>query len=130
MLPLLHPSNSSESLAAALSKVMEEAKALHPGEFFSGITLTTYDSFWDWYVPNNGPLDAGQNQILGSRLLDGKALSDREGLKKAYKTFTSDGSIAALFLVGGKKVWNSDVRGGSNAVNPGWRKAYVHTRKL
>lgn len=130
MLPLLHPSNSSDSLGASLNKVIEEAKALHPGEFFSSVTTATYDSFWDWYESNNGPLDAGQNQVLGSRLLDGKALANREGLKKAYKTITSDGTPASLYLISGKKVWNSDVRGGSNAVNPGWRRVYVHSSKL
>ena len=130
LLPLLHPLNSSDSLASALNKVLEEAKALHPGEFFSSVTTVTYDSFWNWYEDNNGPLDAGQNQVLGSRLLDGKALADRMGLKKAYKTLTSDGTPALIYLVGGKKLWNADVRGGSNAVNPGWRRAYVHTREL
>lgn len=129
MLPLLHPTNSSDSLAASLNKVFDEAAALHPREFLSSVVVTTHDSFWDWYKINNGPLDAGKNQIMGSRLLDEKALVDREGLKKAYKTLTSDSALAALFLVGGKGVWNSDIRGGSNAVNPSWRSAYVHSRK-
>ncbi|KAH8600686.1 hypothetical protein B0O99DRAFT_589582 [Bisporella sp. PMI_857] len=126
MLPLLHPSNSSESLLTALNNVVASATAPYPGQIFSSISTTTYDDFWGYYEPNNGPQDAGYDQITVSRLLDGKALADREGLKKAFKTITSDGTAAGLYLVGGANVFNAKPRGGSNAVNPAWRKAYVH----
>jgi len=129
MLPLLHPSNSSESLAAAIDKVLQESIAPYPGQFFSSITTQTYSDFWDFYSGNNGPLDGGHDQVLGSRLLDGKALTNRTAMKEALKIVTADGDIFSVYLVGGKNVMDAKPRGGSNAVNSAWRKAYVHSRK-
>lgn len=130
MLPALHPSNTSTSLAAALNKVLNEAIAPYPGQFYTSVTTQTWTDFWAFYSLNNGPLDGGHDQVLGSRLLDKKALTNREAMKEAYKTFTANGSPASVYLVGGKNVMNARPRGGSNAVNSAWRKAYVHTSKL
>lgn len=130
MLPLLHPTNSSESLAEALSKILKEALLPFPGQFVTSITTQSYTDFWEFYSVNNGPLDGGHDQVLGSRLLDGKAIANQTALKETYKTIAGDGDIVSLFLVGGKNVWNAKPRGGGNAVNPAWRKAYIHTRKF
>jgi hypothetical protein len=34
-----------------------------------------------------------------------------------------------LYMVSGKGVWNSKPRGGSDAVNPAWRKTLIHAGK-
>lgn len=127
-LPILHPSNTSASLAAALNKVLSEALAPYPGQFVSSVTIHSYSDFWEWYSVNNGPLDGGHDQVLGSRLLDGKALANQTALRETYKSL-ADAGIVSVYLVGGKNVMNAKPRGGGNAVNSAWRKAYVHTRE-
>jgi hypothetical protein len=129
MLPILHPSNTSDSLAAALNKVLSEALVPYPGQFVSAVTTHSYTDFWKWYSVNNGPLDAGHDQVLGSRLLDGKALANQTALRETYKSL-ADAGIVSVYLVGGKNVMNAKPRGGSNGVNSAWRKAYVHTREF
>jgi hypothetical protein len=130
MLPPLHPANSSDSLKSAVNKIITEATAPYHFQFFSSVQTQTYPDFWAWYSVNNGPLGASHDQVLGSRLLDGKALTaDVIALEETYQKFTPAGSITSVLLVGGKNVMNAQPRGGSNTVNPAWRKAYVHTRK-
>ena len=130
LLPVFHPSNSSDSLKAAITKLFADATAPYPSQFFKSITVQTYPDFWAWYSVNNGPNDAGHNQVLGSRLLDEEALTGNfTALKETYKAITPPGSISSVYLVGGKNVMNAVPRGGSNAVNPAWRKAYVHSRE-
>ena len=131
LLPALHPSNSSDSLEAAIQKIVAEATAPYPLQFFTHFNTQTHPDFWAWYSVNNGPLDASHNQVLGSRLLDGKALTgDLIALKETFRKLTPAGSVTNVFLVGGNNVMNAQPRGGSNAVNPAWRKAYVHTREF
>jgi hypothetical protein len=128
LLPVLHPSNSSDSLKSAVSKIITQATAPYPFQFFSSVKTKTYSDFWAWYSVNNGPLDANHDQVLGSRLFDGKALTaNLTALKQTFQKVTPAGSITSVFMVGGKGVMNAQPRGGSNAVNPAWRKAYVHS---
>jgi hypothetical protein len=128
MLPLLHPGNSSATLIAAINDVLNTAKAPYPAQFVTSVTGTAYPDFWSWYQNNNGPLDAGSDVVLGSRLLDEKALTaNTTAVKEAYKIITQPGRMTNIYLVSGKNVWNAEPRGGSNAVNPAWRKAFVHT---
>lgn len=130
ILPLLHPSNSSATLTAAINDVFNTAKAPYPAQFFTSVTASVYPDFWSWYQVNNGPLDAGSDTILGSRLLDEKALTaNATAVKEAYKIITPSGGVTSIYLVSGKGVWNAVPRGGSNAANPAWRKALVHTSK-
>jgi len=130
LLPVLHPSNTSDSLHSAISQIVTEATAPYPLQFFFSVTMQTYPDFWAWYSVNNGPLDANHDQVLGSRLLDGKALTgNMTALKETYQRATPAGSITSIYLVGGKNVMNAKPRGGGNAVNSAWRKAYVHSSK-
>ena len=92
--------------------------------------VTAYASFWDWYQPNKDSMAAGSNMYVCSRLLDAKALSgDRNATRDAFQAFTGAGTATA-YLVSGKGVWNAQPRGGSNAVLPAWRKAYVHASEF
>jgi len=129
----LYPGNTSNSLAAALTAVFDAATAEYPGQFTVEVfPPTVYPDFWDWYNPNNGPLTgAGGDVLVGSRLLDEKALSQNlTALKDALKIVTQTGPATGLYLVAGRGVANAKPRGGSNSVNPAWRKALVHTGKL
>jgi hypothetical protein len=128
MLPRLHPFNSSKSLTAVLNQVLAEATAPYPFQFFTSVVPATYPDFWAWYSVNNGPLGAGSDMVLGSRLLDEKALTqDLTALKDALKTSTPAGALTSMYLIAGKGVQNAKPRGGGNAVNPAWRKALVHS---
>lgn len=91
--------------------------------------VTTYTSFLDWYSVNYDKADAGYDQYVGSRLLDRDVLtSNLTANAEAFKQFASGGSATA-YLVSGKGVHNAKPRGGSNAILPAWRKAYVHASK-
>jgi hypothetical protein len=127
-LPLLYPGNSSASLASAISAVFATATAAYPFQFAKSVTPTLYKDFYSYYAINNGPLDAGSDIVVGSRLLDEEALtSNHTAVKEAFKAATPSGSSTSAYLVGGKGVRNAVPRGGSNAVNPAWRKALVHS---
>jgi hypothetical protein len=128
MLPVLHPSNSSSSFEAVLTKLIRDATAPYPYQFRSSVTMKSYPDFWGYYAINNGPLDAGHDQIIGSRLLDKQALTQNLTLlKESFKAATPAGHVTSAFLVSGKGVHNAKPRGGSNSVNPAWRKGYVHS---
>ena len=128
VLPVLHSENTTESLTAAINKTFTTAMATSSLIFFTNISAVSYPDFWAWYNISNGPLNAGYDQYLGSRLLDGKALTNNlTALGQAYKnSIPASGGSTSAYLVGGKGVMNAKPRGGSNAVNSAWRKAYVH----
>jgi len=130
IMPVLHPENTSESINATLYKIFGQATAGAPQYLFSA-TPTMYPDFWAWYSINNGPLDAGFDEYLGSRLLGEQALTENlTALAEAYKAATPMGGMTSAYLVGGHGVMNAKPRGGSNAVNSAWRKAYVHAGML
>jgi hypothetical protein len=65
-------------------------------------------------------------------LLDEATLSGNQtALKEALKGYIGEGLTASgtLYLLGGKGVWDAQPRGGSDAVNPAWRKALGHFGK-
>lgn len=90
------------------------------------------------YVPDftsawmlNTPESVGVDLRLGSRLLGRQALeTDPATLKKLLKQTTTNPQNAILgSLVAGQGVKNVKIPGGSNAVLPAWRDAYVHFSK-
>jgi len=90
----LYPGNTSDSLVAALTAVFDAATAKYPGQFTAQVfPPSVYPDFWDWYSPSNGPLNgAGGDILVGSRLLDEKALSQNlTALKDALKIVTRTG---------------------------------------
>lgn len=127
MLPLIDASNTSDSLLTAVNATLAKAIKGAEDQFLTSVTETTFDDFWSWYKDNNGPLNAGFDAILGSRLLDRKSLTgNRATLKEALIVAPGNGTLLG-HLVSGKAVHNAKIPGGSNAVNPAWRSAYVHT---
>lgn len=127
MLPLIDAANTSDSLLTAVNAVVAKAIKGAEDKFITSVTEKTYDDFWAYYKDNNGPLNAGGDGILGSRLLDRKSLTgNRTALKEALIVAPGKGILLG-HLVSGKGVHNAKIPGGSNAVNPAWRSAYVHT---
>jgi hypothetical protein len=97
------------------------------------LEVQSYDSWLEYYDVHfdNGTTGGGAHMV--SRLLDEESLtSDPEALKKALTAATgaSEREMIDFYLLGGKGVHNAKPRGGSNSVNPGWRKAYIHTREF
>lgn len=99
--------------------------ATWPG--FSFYTSTTYHrSFGAWFEDNYDPSPVGYGSVMSSRLLDGPALAANATATKAALQRFSAGGQATVYIVSGKGVWTAQPRGGSTAVNPGWRRTYVH----
>lgn len=71
---------------------------------------------------------AGVDKVVGSRLLPAETLTD-DDFRDALIEFVGD-SGARLYMVSGKGVWDAKPRGGSDAVNPAWRKSSIHAGKL
>ena len=130
MLPVLSPQNTSDSLNAALAPILANISTTYPDQFvFSVSNVTTYTTFYDWWLHFNGPDNAGTELVIGSRLIGADALRDTNAVETALKgVLPSDIGTAGLnfYLLGGKGVADAVPRGGSDAVNPAWRKALVH----
>lgn len=125
--PLISSSNTSDSFAATINNFVNDVTTAYTSQVSTSVSFTTYPNLWAYYENGNGPLDAGDDVMLGSRLLDGEALSgNRTALKQAIIQATPPNSMTQANLVAGKNVWNAQPRGGSDAINPAWRKAYVH----
>ncbi|KAL7916572.1 FAD-binding domain-containing protein [Trichoderma velutinum] len=89
--------------------------------------LTQYDSWLGWFKDNFDPYSAGGGLYAVSRLLDGEALTGNpQKLKSALQAAITPSGTIYLLMVGGKGAQEVKPRGGSNAVNPAWRTAYVH----
>lgn len=97
-----------------------------PG-FSIGPNLANFTSFSGWYAVNYDKSTTGTDSYVGSRLLDKKALTSNVTALAAALDRLSSGGTATAFLVSGKGVMDAKPRGGGDAVNPAWRKAYVHS---
>jgi hypothetical protein len=119
-------------LTPSISQYTHSSTAAYPDQFLTTIVDSqTYPDFWAWWNVNpQGSESAGGDILLGSRLLDENALSaNLTALKEAIKIAGSSGTLQP-YLVAGRGVQNAKPRGGSNAVNPAWRKALSHTSRL
>ncbi|KAI6780469.1 FAD binding domain-containing protein [Emericellopsis cladophorae] len=86
-----------------------------------------FESFFDWYSENYDDGQAGGSTYLISRLLDKETVTgDLDALSNALEPILIDDGWLGTYLVAGKGVNEAKPRGGSNAVHPAWRKAYVH----
>lgn len=93
--------------------------------------IAEYGSFLEWFEEHFDSGAAGQSGAFKSRLIGEEALNgngDPEAIVDALLAATSPPLVGmSMFLLGGKGVNEAKPRGGSNAVNPGWRKALVHS---
>jgi hypothetical protein len=126
LLPILSPVNSSTSVMDTLAPIWEYITTTYPNQLSFSFSAATYPSFYEWWITFNGPNNAGANLIVGSHLLDIPSLTANvTALKEAMRTFTPPGGSSMANMVSGKGVWNAVPRGGSDAVNPAWRKSLV-----
>lgn len=89
-----------------------------------------FGSFLDWFDVNFDNGTAGGGAAMVSRLIGEEALTgDSDALVEALKSATSATGSVSFYPLAGKGVHEAKPRGGSNSVNPGWRKAIVHSCK-
>ena len=84
-----------------------------------------YPSLYAWYKIDKNTNPVGNNEAIASRLLDAKALSDVKALRAAMETSLPAGGLVNVNLVSGPGLWHAKPPGGSDSVNPGWRKSYL-----
>ena len=119
-----------DEVFSIINSIDEAVKQQWPGgPFVISTPPKFYDSFLDWFAENYDQAEAGGHAMLWSRLLGKETLDgDLDTLSHAMKTVGSDGIFHA-YIVAGKGTAEAKPRGGSNAVHPAWRTAYLHTRK-
>ncbi|KAM0519041.1 hypothetical protein ACHAPE_004034 [Trichoderma viride] len=121
--------DSSEVITKAFNPINETIQQRWPSKVRFYTIIQQFDSFLGWFDKNYDMNPAGGSTYLVSRLLDGEALTgDSEALKNALQEVLSSGSTGSMaaYMVAGKGVQEAVPRGGSNAVNPAWRTAYIH----
>lgn len=131
VLPVLSPENTTDSIASAFEPILTHINTTWPGYFQFETNAAVFPSFYDWWIDSNGPDDGGVEVMVGSRLLPAEALTaNLTALKVGLQGFLNpqEDGISVDF-VSGKGVWNAVPRGGSDAVNPAWRKAVIHMSK-
>ncbi|KAK4145731.1 uncharacterized protein C8A04DRAFT_26476 [Dichotomopilus funicola] len=117
---------SPEALQQLWAPVFEHVNTTWPNHFTAIQLPESFTSFSDWYSKHYDTTPTGSDFYIGSRLLDREALTaNLTHSAEAWKGFTG-GSVSTAYLVSGKGVHNAKPRGGSNAVLPAWRKAYIH----
>lgn len=85
-----------------------------------------YDNFLDWFEEKYDKGTAGGSPLLPSRLLGNDSLHDLATLTHALEAAANDEGQIQAHLVAGQGTANVVPRGGSNAVHPAWRTAYLH----
>lgn len=89
--------------------------------------LTLFPDFYSMSLAYADDTGAGVDKVVGSRLLPPETLTN-DAFPGALKDFLGTAG-GRLYMVSGKGVWDAKPRGGSDAINPAWRKALVHAGK-
>ncbi|KAI9151441.1 6-hydroxy-D-nicotine oxidase-like protein [Paramyrothecium foliicola] len=121
--------NGGPSAVDKILKPLNETiqkRFLGSGELFTD-GMQSYDNWIDWFNVDYDQTQAGGSGVVNSWLLDRKTLEeDPNALVEAITAVAKPYDGTLFFPIAGKGVHHAKPRGGSNAVNPGWRKAYVH----
>ena len=111
--------------------ILAHINATWPGAVNYTSIVTHYPSFLDWYRVNYDDGTAGADAMLASRLLDERALTANvTALRHAVYTASLNPGGLQAHLVSGPGVHDAKPRGGSDAVGPAWRTAYLHTSEF
>ena len=107
--------------------IFEYVNTTWPNEFFILPNVTTFPSFLAWYDVNYDMSAGGLDQYVGSRLLDGPALTGNlTRSAELLEAFSAGSGAGTAYLVSGPGVHNAQPRGGGDAVCPAWRTSYIH----
>lgn len=112
-------------LLAAMQPIISHIQSTWPAASLN-YTTSSYPTFYSHFLATAYSAPPGYNFRLGSRLLDAPTLTGNlTALTSTVKSFCSQFGCGPL-LLGGKGIWDAVPRGGSDAVNPAWRKTVVH----
>ena len=127
---LVAPGKTSASLKTLLAPMVANISATWPGQISISLNVTDFPDFYSYWHVSSGAIGVGTDIVLGSRLLNGEALSSpRAVLVQTLQEATPPGGVVNINLISGPGVWSAVPRGGNDSVHPSWRKAYVHFGK-
>ncbi|CAH0018225.1 unnamed protein product [Clonostachys rhizophaga] len=113
-------------ILAPINATVQERFGGEAGIYSEGVK--SYNKWLDWFDVNYDSGTTGGTALMVSRLIDRAPLKDKsDETTQALITAAKAAGLISFYPLGGKGVNEAVPRGGSNSVNPGWRKAYVHT---
>ncbi|KAL9070885.1 MAG: hypothetical protein Q9157_005661 [Trypethelium eluteriae] len=115
---------SSSSLEDLLTPIWRYVNETYPNQTVTQAKSTVYPNLYSLFLDFADDSAAGVDKVVGSWLLPPDTLTD-DAFTDALISFLGN-SGGRLYMVSGRGVWNAQPRGGSDAVNPAWRKALVH----
>ncbi|KAI1764433.1 FAD-binding domain-containing protein [Hypoxylon sp. FL1150] len=100
--------------------ILDHVNQTWPG-LYTILAPVAYPRFQDWFGVHYDQGSAGTDGWVASHLLDAPALT-KNTTADAFKALGS----GQAYLVAGQGVKNAKPRGGSNSVNPSWRRTIAH----
>ena len=116
-----------DDILALFAPIFQTVNATWPDQFLILPNVTAFPSFLAWYDVHYDMSAGGLDQYVGSRLLDGPALTGNlTQSAELLGEFAAGAGAGTAYLVSGPGVHNAQPRGGGNAVCPAWRTSYIH----
>jgi hypothetical protein len=125
----LPDASSAISLADIWAPFWAHVNETYPNQTTTKVVSNLFPNLYAMYEKYADPSKAGVDKVVGSWLLPPGTLTKNEDFSDALITFMGDAG-ARLYMVSGQGVWDVLPRGGSDAVNPAWRKALIHAGEL
>ena len=124
----LYDPASASTLEDLLTPFIRHVNETYSNQTTTKATSTVFSNFYSMFLEYADDSGAGMDKVVGSRLLPPETLTEA-AFSDALKDFLGEAG-GRLYMVSGKGVWDAEPRGGSDAVNPAWRKALIHAGKL
>jgi hypothetical protein len=115
---------SASSLEELLAPFLAHVNETYGDQVTTSAKSTIFPNLYDTFLVYADASGAGVDKVVGSWLLPPATLTD-DVMLPALQTFLGTAG-GRLYMVSGKGVWDAEPRGGSDAVNPAWRKALIH----
>ena len=113
-------SSSPSALQQALGPIVE--RLANTSGITSSLHLRPATNFTAFRVASLPTASVGTNYLVGSRLWDGKAVQDEQGVQKSLQAFRNN-YIEGTFVSG---LGVQSIPPDQSSVNPAWRRTVVH----
>jgi hypothetical protein len=123
----LYDPASASTLEHLLKPFLRHVNKTYSDKITTKATSTIFPNFYSLFLKYADDAGAGVDKVVGSRLLPPATLTE-DAFRDALIDFMGDVG-GRLYMVSGKGVWDAKPRGGSDAVNPAWRKTLIHAGK-
>jgi phytoene dehydrogenase-like protein len=123
----LYDPDSSTRLENLLEPYVQHINNSYPSLITTTVASTVFPNFHSMFLEFADDSGAGVDKVVGSWLLPPDTLKE-DAFSNALVDFLGPAG-GRLYMVSGSGVWDAKPRGGSNAINPAWRKALVHAGK-